>query len=125
MARVAPAAGPAGFTSLPARRPTGGASDRREIEQVLTEADIELRELGSGSSLPGRIHSKYLLVDGATGQESAGRLVLTGSHNYTHTSLYRNDETLLELRSKAVYEQYEDNFETMWDAAGAAEVVLR
>ncbi|WP_052436615.1 phospholipase D-like domain-containing protein [Georgenia sp. SUBG003] len=96
-----------------------------EIEQVLTEADIELRELGSGSSLPGRIHSKYLLVDGATGQESAGRLVLTGSHNYTHTSLYRNDETLLELRSKAVYEQYEDNFETMWDAAGAAEVVLR
>lgn len=88
------------------------------VEQTFTQAGIELRELASGSSLPGRIHSKYLVVEGATGTASGGQLVLTGSHNYTHTSLHRNDETLLELRSRRIYEEYEANFETMWTAAG-------
>ncbi|MPV89261.1 phosphatidylserine/phosphatidylglycerophosphate/cardiolipin synthase family protein [Georgenia ruanii] len=88
----------------------------QEVADTLTAAGIELRALNSGT-LPGRIHSKYLVVDGATGTRSGGQLVLTGSPNFNTTSLHRNDETMLELRDKGIYEQYEENFETMWAAA--------
>jgi hypothetical protein len=87
-----------------------------DVRATFDAAGIELRALDSGA-LPGRIHSKYLVVEGATGTRSGGQLVMTGSHNYNRTSLHRNDETLLELRNKALYQQYEDNFETMWAAA--------
>ncbi|KAE8764407.1 phosphatidylserine/phosphatidylglycerophosphate/cardiolipin synthase family protein [Georgenia thermotolerans] len=88
----------------------------QEVADTFAAAGIDLRALNSGT-LPGRIHSKYLIVDGATGTRSGGQIILTGSPNFNTTSLHRNDEAMLELRDKAIYEQYEENFETMWAAA--------
>ncbi|MGW0481023.1 phospholipase D-like domain-containing protein [Nonomuraea sp. NPDC003214] len=82
-----------------------------EVEAALrAEPRIELRTLSSGSALPGRIHSKYLLVDG---------WVYTGSHNYNQTSLRRNDDTLLRLNNKAIHAQFVANFDRMRAAAAS------
>ncbi|GAA4964009.1 hypothetical protein HD597_003493 [Nonomuraea thailandensis] len=89
-----------------------------EVKAVLAaQPGIELSTLGSGSALPGRIHSKYLLVEGSYDGDRDARWVFTGSHNYNETSLRRNDETLLRLNDKNVYRQYVANFERMRAAA--------
>ncbi|GAA4234386.1 hypothetical protein FHR32_002969 [Streptosporangium album] len=85
-----------------------------EVKRVLlAEPRIELRTLGDGSALPGRIHSKYLLVEGSYDGDRNAHWVFTGSHNYIKTSLRRNDEALLRLNDKAVYRQYVANFDRM------------
>ncbi|WP_310712610.1 phospholipase D-like domain-containing protein [Nonomuraea sp. 3-1Str] len=80
---------------------------------LLAEPRIELRTLGDGGALPGRVHSKYLLVEGSFDGDRDARWVFTGSHNYNETSLRRNDETLLRLNDRRVYRQYVDNFKRM------------
>ncbi|MEV0390447.1 phospholipase D-like domain-containing protein [Nonomuraea sp. NPDC050643] len=87
-----------------------------EVAQVLRSPGIDLRVLGSGSALPGRVHSKYLLIEG----RHDGRRVYTGSHNYNETSLRRNDETLLRLDDRDLFRQYVANFETMRAATAPA-----
>ncbi|WP_049574071.1 phospholipase D-like domain-containing protein [Nonomuraea sp. SBT364] len=89
-------------------RIVAGVLDPEVEAKLRAEPRIELRTLGTGGALPGRIHSKYLLVDG---------WVYTGSHNYNQTSLRRNDDTLLRLRNKAVHAQYVANFDRMRAAA--------
>ncbi|MGW0200073.1 phospholipase D-like domain-containing protein [Nonomuraea sp. NPDC003201] len=85
-----------------------------EVKQLLlAEPRIELRTLGNGGALPGRVHSKYLLIEGSYDGDRDARRVITGSHNYIETSLRRNDETLLRLNNKAIYRQYVANFERM------------
>ncbi|MEV4060397.1 phospholipase D-like domain-containing protein [Nonomuraea dietziae] len=80
-----------------------------EVSQsLLAEPGVDLRLLANGSALPGRIHSKYLLVDGK---------VYTGSHNFNETSLRRNDETLLRVDDRHIYGQYVANFDTLRAAA--------
>lgn len=89
-----------------------------EVKDVLAaEPRVELSGLGSGSALPGRIHSKYLLVEGSFDGDRDARRVLTGSHNYNETSLRRNDEALLSLNNKGIYRQYVANFDRMRAAA--------
>jgi hypothetical protein len=89
-----------------------------EVKQVLrSEPRIELRTLGTGGALPGRVHSKYLLIEGGYDGDRDARWVFTGSHNYNLTSLRRNDEALLRLNNKTVYQQYVANFDTMRAAA--------
>jgi hypothetical protein len=80
---------------------------------LLAEPGVELRTLGEGSALPGRVHSKYLLIEGAFGGERDARRVFTGSHNYNRTSLRHNDDALLRLDNPGVYQQYVANFERM------------
>ncbi|MFI9844820.1 phosphatidylserine/phosphatidylglycerophosphate/cardiolipin synthase family protein [Nonomuraea sp. NPDC051941] len=85
-----------------------------EVKQLLlAEPRVELRTLGDGGALPGRVHSKYLLIEGSYDGDRDARWVITGSHNYIETSLRRNDETLLRLNNKAIYRQYVANFERM------------
>ncbi|MEV6153273.1 phospholipase D-like domain-containing protein [Nonomuraea sp. NPDC052129] len=85
-----------------------------EVKQLLlAEPRIELRTLGTGDALPGRIHSKYLLIEGSFEGHAHARVVLTGSHNYIESSLRRNDETLLRLDDQAMYRQYVANFERL------------
>ncbi|GGP04129.1 phospholipase D-like domain-containing protein [Nonomuraea glycinis] len=89
-----------------------------EVKQVLlSEPRVELRTLGTGGALPGRVHSKYLLIEGSYDGERDAHWVFTGSHNYNLTSLRRNDEALLRLNNKTVYRQYVANFDTMRAAA--------
>ncbi|MEV4577742.1 phospholipase D-like domain-containing protein [Nonomuraea jabiensis] len=85
-----------------------------EVKQLLlAEPRVELRTLGDGGALPGRVHSKYLLIEGSYGGDRDAHRVITGSHNYIETSLRRNDETLLRLNDKSIYRQYVANFERM------------
>ncbi|MFD8564782.1 phospholipase D-like domain-containing protein [Streptosporangium canum] len=90
-----------------------GIMDDEVKRLLLAEPRIELRTLGNGSALPGRIHSKYLLVEGSYDGDRNAHWVFTGSHNYIETSLRRNDEVLLRLNNKAVYQQYVANFDRM------------
>ncbi|WP_406311388.1 phospholipase D-like domain-containing protein [Streptosporangium sp. NBC_01639] len=90
-----------------------GIMDDEVKKVLLAEPRIELRTLGDGSALPGRIHSKYLLVEGSYDGDRNAHWVFTGSHNYIETSLRRNDEVLLRLNNKAVYRQYVENFDRM------------
>lgn len=90
-----------------------------EVRDVLSgHPNIALRALDDAGALPGRIHSKYLLLEGRHGGDRHARWVLTGSPNYNHTSLRRNDEAMIKTNIGSLYEQYEDNFATMYAAAG-------
>jgi len=87
-----------------------------EVLTALDDAGVPRHAL-DGSTPAGRIHSKYVAVTGATGRGSAGDWVMTGSHNFNHTSLRRNDEAMIELSEPGVVSSYVDNFAQMWDAA--------
>lgn len=90
-----------------------------EVGAVLAaEPSIATRELGDATALPGRIHSKYLLIEGGDATDRSERWVVTGSPNFNHTSLRRNDETMLRTDIAPVYARYRANFETMFAAAG-------
>ncbi|MET7330379.1 phospholipase D-like domain-containing protein [Nonomuraea sp. NPDC005650] len=90
-----------------------GTMDEEVKQLLLAEPRVEVRVLGNGSALPGRVHSKYLLIEGSYDGDRDAHRVFTGSHNYNETSLRRNDETLLRLNNKAIYRQYVANFERM------------
>ncbi len=89
-----------------------------EVHAVLAaQPAIAMRELDDANALPGRIHSKYLLIEGGDAADRSERWVVTGSPNFNHTSLRRNDETMLRTDVKSVYARYRANFETMFAAA--------
>ncbi len=89
-----------------------------DVEALLSShGNIAMRALDDSSGLPGRIHSKYLVVEGEIDGEAGARRVLTGSPNFNHTSLRRNDEAMIETNLRSVYDAYRDNFERMYAAA--------
>ncbi|MFI0352287.1 phosphatidylserine/phosphatidylglycerophosphate/cardiolipin synthase family protein [Actinomadura sp. 9N407] len=83
-----------------------------EVAERLAPAGIDLDVL-DGSTPAGRIHSKYMLIEGTYGRDQKARMVFTGSHNYNQTSLRRNDDTLLEIDNPEIYTRYRTNFETL------------
>jgi len=88
------------------------------VSAVLRSAPrVELRALDDVRRPQGRMHSKYLLIDGKYADSAESKIVITGSHNYTQTSLRRNDEALLRLDAPAIHAQYASNFSRAWDAA--------
>lgn len=88
------------------------------VSAVLRSAScVELRALDDVRRLPGRIHSKYMLIDGKYADIAGAKIVITGSHNYTQTSLRRNDEALLRLDAPAIHANYASNFSRAWEAA--------
>ncbi|WP_051123586.1 phospholipase D-like domain-containing protein [Amycolatopsis sp. ATCC 39116] len=90
-----------------------------EVRAVLeSHPNITLRALDGGTA--GRIHSKYLLLEGDYGADRHARWVLTGSPNFNQTSLRRNDEAMIKTNVGSLYDQYEANFATMWNAADDA-----
>ncbi len=67
---------------------------------------------------PINLHSKYLLVDGAFGPDSEHQsIVWTGSHNYTLSALRYNDETILEIRDRDLFEDFLDDWQQIRDRA--------
>lgn len=89
-----------------------------EVSESLTgHPNIAMRTLDDSDALPGRIHSKYLIVEGEVDGDDDARWVLTGSPNFNHTSLRRNDEAMIETNLSSLYEQYRDNFEKMYATA--------
>ncbi len=55
---------------------------------------------------PRYMHNKFMVID--------GKVVLTGSYNYTKEADTRNDENLIVIISGKVAKAYEDEFEEMW-----------
>ncbi|MGW9478400.1 phospholipase D-like domain-containing protein [Saccharomonospora azurea] len=89
-----------------------------DVEALLSSHDdITARTLDDSAALPGRIHSKYLIVEGDVAGDADARRVLTGSPNFNHTSLRRNDEAMIMTNLRSVYDDYRENFEQMYAAA--------
>jgi len=93
-----------------------GLMDDAVRDLLSSHPNISMHEL-NGATLPGRIHSKYLLVEGDFDGDTDAHWVLTGSPNFNRTSLRRNDEAMVKTNIKPVYEQYRASFETMYVAA--------
>ena len=92
---------------------------------VLDAAEVP-RRLLEDTRQTGRVHSKYLVVldaaRAAEGSRGRGRgltetFVMTGSHNFNHTSLRRNDEAVLELSHPLVAAQYAADADRLWQVA--------
>ncbi len=56
---------------------------------------------------PRYMHNKFMVID--------GKVVLTGSYNYTKEADTRNDENLVVIISGKVARAYDDEFEEMWE----------
>lgn len=93
--------------------------------RLAAEPSIEVRTLND-SELPGRVHSKYMVVDhgrvglGSGDLGSSGTAtgwVTTGSQNWNHTSLRRNDEATLTLHQPAMVDEYMANFEHVFSVS--------
>ncbi|WP_182349464.1 phospholipase D-like domain-containing protein [Tomitella gaofuii] len=84
---------------------------------LATAPDIDVRVLDD-KELPGTVHSKYMVVDHGDASEIPG-WVMTGSQNWVHTSLRRNDEATLTMYQPAMIEAYRDNFERVFSVAQA------
>ena len=68
----------------------------------LVKAGIPVK-LDENSAL---MHNKFMIID--------GKVVLTGSFNYTNSADKRNDENLVVIASPQVAESYEEEFNEMW-----------
>lgn len=86
------------------------SSPSPEIVDTLTGGGVDARVYVREE--PGRvtIHSKYLLIEGTYNGNANKKLLWTGSHNYTEGALRGNDETLLKINDRGIYEAYMDNW---------------
>lgn len=60
----------------------------------------------------GIMHNKFTIVD--------GRMVETGSFNYTNGAAFKNNENQFYTSNPAVVERYRKRFEQLWAASGVA-----
>lgn len=56
------------------------------------------------------MHHKYAVAD--------GRLLLTGSYNWTRSAASENEENVLVTSSAALVAAFESNFEALWSRLG-------
>lgn len=85
------------------RYETGGATI-----QALRKSDLPVRALGvRDQSL---MHHKFAVFD--------GRLVATGSYNWTHSAEHANRENLVLLDDPDVVERFQREFSRLWRRAG-------
>lgn len=94
-----------------------GPMDADVLSTLSADPAIELRELDDANALPGRIHSKYFLINGQYDGDPHARQVFTGSPNWNVTSLRRNDEAMIQTNIRTVYDAYEANFAHMFASA--------
>jgi phosphatidylserine/phosphatidylglycerophosphate/cardiolipin synthase-like enzyme len=97
----------------------GKHDDGKEVQVVINGYDqygepvlnTLLASLGDGVRLkgePGIMHHKYMIVD--QGDATADPLVLTGSHNWSSSAEYRNDENTLIIHDQGVANAYYQEF---------------
>ena len=88
-------------------------SDDRKSEDRGSDIDRLARE-GVGvrlDSSPAHMHHKFCIFD--------GRLLLTGSYNWTRSAASENQENVLVTSSPAFVEPFVRTFETLWARFGA------
>lgn len=77
-------------------------------------AGVQTTKCGNGL----RLHSKYMLIDGAYDDDITPR-VYTGSHNYAWSALRQSDETLVRIAGRDIHTEYLNNFWKVRDACKA------
>jgi len=75
-----------------------------EYERLL-QAGVDVKLDGN----PYTMHHKVAIID--------GKIVITGSYNWTWSAERRNDENVLILMSKSLAESYEEEFQRVWSMA--------
>ncbi len=88
---------------------------------LINHSRIALYQFPENAGNPYVIHSKYMAIEGTYAGEKDTKWVMTGSHNYTTSALRENDETLLRIKSNAIFDQYRANFRTARAAANTVE----
>ncbi len=89
-----------------------------DVIDELSSGDIELAIFpeGDGTDYDIQLHSKYLAID-AEGGSLDEPVVWTGSHNYTWHALRDNDEVLLKVRDRGLFEAFRDDWERLHSEA--------
>jgi phosphatidylserine/phosphatidylglycerophosphate/cardiolipin synthase-like enzyme len=80
----------------------------RKVIEFLASHGVKVKiKRGSGGGL---MHHKYAVID--------GRVVLTGSYNWTYSAEKRNDENLVAIEgSRNLARAYFENFKALWQNA--------
>jgi phosphatidylserine/phosphatidylglycerophosphate/cardiolipin synthase-like enzyme len=80
------------------------------LDEWLTGEGIEVRlaEIKRGS-----LHHKFMLID--------GRLLITGSYNFTNESEFRNHEAAIFTNNKALIQSFAAEFESLWGQYATSE----
>ncbi|MCX5712662.1 MAG: phospholipase D-like domain-containing protein, partial [Candidatus Omnitrophica bacterium] len=61
----------------------------------------------------GLMHNKFAIID--------GKVLITGSFNWTPTADYKNEENLLIMSNKGLIKKYAERFEYLWDISRLAD----
>jgi phosphatidylserine/phosphatidylglycerophosphate/cardiolipin synthase-like enzyme len=80
------------------------ASNNLAVEAVLNQGGVPLKIYTPANGI---VHDKVAVVD--------GKIVITGSYNWSYSAENYNDENLLILHSTALAAQYETTFEGLWN----------
>lgn len=62
----------------------------------------------------GLMHNKFVVID--------GRVLITGSYNWTATAEKKNEENLIIIKDDGVIKQYAERFEYIWDGGRNANI---
>lgn len=81
-----------------------------QVRNILTEAGVAL---SAGTRSGVRTHQKTLSIRGVYGDNTAAKVVWTGSHNWTDGSFGR-DEVIFRVSGARAWGQYYSNFTDMW-----------
>ena len=74
--------------------------------------DVRLIEIKRGS-----LHHKFMLID--------GKLLITGSYNFTNESEFRNHEAAIFTNHKALIQSFVAEFERLWSQCTSAESAVQ
>lgn len=82
------------------------------LAQLFSEHGVPHRTLAGRLGPPTKMHHKFAVFD--------GRMVTTGSYNWTEESEEQNFDDLIILREEAVVARYRNAFEQLWQRAARA-----
>ena len=80
------------------------------IDEWLADEGIEVRFI---TVKGGTLHHKFMLID--------GKLLMTGSYNFTNESEFRNHEAAIFTNNKALIQSFAAEFERLWCQCAPAE----
>ncbi len=95
-------------------------------ESVINELEhheIATTILPTSGSTP-LLHNKFLTFRGRyhlSGTTEYRKIVWTGSHNYTHSALRNNAETMVRIEDDTIYDTYKSYFDLLMDSTESAD----
>ncbi len=90
-----------------------------EVAAAFSAAGVPVTLYAVGPAGQG-VHSKYLLIEGRYFERDDQHLVWTGSHNFSGPSLTSNDEVLLKVDDRALYDAFVADWTRIREMAAAS-----